>query len=283
MKKSLTLSSFQWKIIVFLLIITIINYIDRGSISFAIKPIESEFGLNNTDFGWISSAFFIGYLLMTFFGGILVDRFGTVGVWSIGAILWSIVMMLLGLADGFWSFFVLRLALGFTEGIHFPALLRTVSNWLPEAWRARAASFGLFGVPLASIIGSPLTSYLIYALNWRLMFVILGSLGIIWAFCWVFLFRKHPKALFSSVSSTSLYFTLGKKKKLPWKPLLTNRTFLLSCLTFFAFGYTVLFALMWLPGYFAQTFNSSTLSLGFLVIPPWVCAGILLLFGGWLS
>jgi len=280
--KSIRLSSFQWKIIVFLVIITMINYIDRSSLSFAIKPIQGDFGLNNSDFGLISSAFSIGYVFTTFFGGILVDRYGTIGVWAISAVLWSIAMMLLGAATGFWSFFILRFALGLTEGIHFPAFLRTLSDWLPQQWRARASGFGLFGVPLASIVGAPLTTFLIYAFNWQLMFVILGSLGVIWAVFWLFFFRHHPHVRFRSVHSSSLYFT-GEKKKMPWKHLLTNRTYLLSCLVYFAFGYTIFFILMWLPGYFAQTYGSSTLSLGFLVLPPWICSACLLLFGGWLS
>lgn len=283
MKNNTTLSSFQWKIIAFLAIITVINIIDRSAISFAIKPIQGEFGLNNGDFGLISSAFFIGYLFTTFFGGILVDRYGTVGTWAISAILWSIATMLLGASVGFWSFFMVRLALGLTEGLHFPAILRTVSDWLPESWRARASSFGLSGVPVGSVIGAPLTTFLIYAFNWKLMFVILGCLGVIWAIFWLVLFRHHPKALFSSVYSSSLYFTLSKRKQMPWKPLLSNRTFLLSCLGFFSFGYTTFFVLAWLPGYFAQTYGSSTLSLGFLVMPPWICSAVLVIFGGWLS
>src|SRR5579885_2551505 len=278
-----SLSSLQCKIITFLLIITIINYIDRSSISFAIQEIQSEFGIDNLGFGWISGVFFFGYIFSTFLGGILVDRYGTVGVWAISAVLWSITTMLMALASGFWTFLILRIILGFTEGIHFPAFTRTIADWLPEGWIARASSLVLFGVPVASILGSPLTSYLIVELDWKNMFLVLGALGIIWALCWMYLFRKHPKALFNSVQPSSLYFTLQKKKEFPWKDFLKSRTFLLIALIFFALGYSLFFALTWLPGYFAQTYKASTLSLGFLVLPTWICYAFFQFFGGWLS
>lgn len=281
--KSVTLSSFQRNIIVLIAIITIINFIDRSSISFAIEPIQKDFGISNTEFGIIAAAFGIGYIFTTFLGGIVVDKFGTVGTWAISAIVWSIATMLLALGEGFWSFFWLRIFLGVAEGIHFPALLRTVTDWIPLRWRASATAFGLFGIPFATILGAPLTTYLITAYSWKHMFIVLGTLGIIWSFFWLVLFRHHPKALFKSVSSTTLYPTAAPKVKTPWLKILGNRNFQASCAIYFAFGYSVFFALMWLPGYLTQIYNVSIIKTGYLVLPPWICAAAFMLVGGWFS
>src|SRR5580692_9019138 len=96
--------SFQWKIVLLIMIITVINFIDRSSISFAIGPIEKEFGITNAQFGVIASAFSLGYVVMTFCGGIFVDKYGTIGIWALSAILWSIATMLLSTAQSFWQF-----------------------------------------------------------------------------------------------------------------------------------------------------------------------------------
>jgi ACS family hexuronate transporter-like MFS transporter len=278
MKKN-QISPFQKKILILIFAITILNFIDRGAISFAIKPIEEGFGITNAQFGLISAAFGFGYLFTTVFGGILVDRFGTIGVWAIGATLWSIATMLLGLGQGFWSFLALRIFLGVAEGVHFPALLRTVVNWLPLHFRARAISVCLSGVPFASLIGAPLVTTLIDGFGWRIMFLLLGSLGIFWAGLWLFHFRKHPHVIFSSTKPVDLVF----KKGIPWKKLIFNPSFLTASPVFFAFGYTLAFGVMWLPGYLIQTHDASIKSTGFLVLPPWMCAAFFMLAGGWLS
>ena len=109
--------SFQWKIVLLITIITVINFIDRSSISFAIGPIEQNFGITNAQFGVIASAFSLGYIVMTFCGGILVDKFGTIGIWALSAILWSIATMLIATAESFWQFFWLRVFLGVAEGV----------------------------------------------------------------------------------------------------------------------------------------------------------------------
>lgn len=274
--------SFQWKIVLLVTIITIINFIDRSSISFAIEPIEQGFGISNAQFGYIASAFSIGYVFMTFFGGILVDRFGTIGLWAISAVLWSIATMLLATAHSFWQFFWLRIFLGIAEGVHFPALLRTIADWLPPQLRARALSFALCGLPFASIIGAPLTTSLIEAFNWQTMFIILGTFGVLWAFLWRRLFRNHRKNFYTPIVTDGTK-NEPAKPKIPWKSILSNPAFQSSCWLYFAFGYTVSFFLMWLPGYLAQTHGASVRSTGYLVLPPWICSAGFMLLGGWIS
>ncbi len=278
--KKVSLSRFKWQILISMMLITIVNFIDRSSISYVIVQLEQEFGIHNAEFGMIASAFAIGYIFMTFCGGLIVDRFGVVGTWAISAILWSIGTMCLSIAQGFWSFFWIRIFIGIAEGVHFPALLRTISDWLPVEWRARGTALSLFGISMSSIIGGPLVTGLIELFNWKWMFIILGSFGIVWAFTWVYLFRKHPEYLFASHGAVH---SSKDERKIPWKKIIFNPSFQTSCILYFAFGYTTWFALMWLPGYLVQNYQVSIRSTGFLVILPWTVSAISLLFGGWLS
>ncbi len=273
------LSLFQKLIIVLISVITIINFIDRSAISFVIQPLENEFGLSQLEFGVIAAAFGIGYVVSSFFGGILVDRFGTVGTWALSAFLWSVATMLMAAGQGYASFFALRVFLGVAEGLHFPALLRTITDWIPSYYHARATSLCLLGTPFASVIGAPLITFLIRKMGWQWMFIFLGCIGVLWAILWVVLFRKNNQALFTA------NLELGKFsfKKTPWKSAFFNPTFIKSCSIYFAYGYTVFFFLMWVPGYLMQVHQLSIQRLGFILIIPWSFAAGFMLIGGWLS
>lgn len=270
------------RILALIAIVTVINYLDRSAISFAILPIEHTLGMTNSEFGWIAGAFGIGYILMAPFGGMLVDRFGPVIMWLSSAIAWSIITIFMGIVSSVEAFFFLRIALGIAEGVHFPCLLRTVVDWLPSNLRGRMLAIGLAGVPLSSLIGSPFLAWLIDDFGWKSMFFVLGFLGLVWVVLWILNFRgnfanepKDPKA--SKKAMLMLQTSAG------WRDILSSHTFQISCFIYFAFGYTVFFALMWLPGYLEQTYGIDIRKTGFLVMLPWFISSVMLFFGGSLS
>lgn len=270
------------RILALITFITVINYFDRSAISFAIQPIEQSLGLTNLDFGWIASGFSIGYLAVAVVGGILVDRIGPVILWPVSAVIWSGVTMAMGMAHEFTSLFVLRILLGFAEGMHFPCLLKTIMDYLPPSYRVRSLAIGLFGVPLATVIGSPFISWLIDAFGWHKMFYVLGILGFIWAALWAMCFRGRPKPSFQHHHLTGEN-TLLFEKGIPWKQILHSHSFQISCFIFFVFGYITFFALMWLPGFLEQTYATNIRATGYLVILPWIVSAVLLIMGGSIS
>lgn len=293
-------SRYRWAVLAMAFVITIINYLDRSAISYAIRPIKQEFGLNDAHFGFIAAAFGIGYGVMTVGGGILVDRWGARKIWALAAIVWSAVTAMLGLASGFWMLFAMRTVLGIAEGPNFPALTRVVTDWLPMAERARATAIGLAAVPLASVIGAPLISHLIIHLSWRWMFVVLGSLGIVWSIVWIFLFRDYPEnSRFvcpqelkhiregvegersrSDAEIRQHELTAGKST---WRFMLFNPALMANNYAFFSFGYLLFFALTWLPEYLEATYGVRLKEIGFFLMAPWTTAAVLLTLAGFVS
>jgi ACS family hexuronate transporter-like MFS transporter len=283
-------SHYRWTVIGFAFIAIVITYLDRTALSYAIKPLKAHFGLTNTDFGLIAAAFGVGYLIMTVVGGILVDRHGSRSVWSRSAFLWSLMCILIGFATGFGWLFVFRMFLGLAEGPSFPAFTRVVADWLPVSERARALALGLAAVPFASVVGAPFISYLIVAIGWRGMFVILGVVGILWAFVWYRIFRDHPaESLHVSeqelqhIESSVNVSPLAEKHKTTWRFMLFNRALLVNNYAFFAFGYMLFFAITWLPGYLEQTYHVQVREIGWFLVAPWLCATVLLILGGIIS
>lgn len=290
------MKNYRWFIIGLAFIGTIINYLDRGALSYAIGPIQTSFNLNNADFGFIASGFGVGYMIMTLIGGVLVDRFGAHKIWTLAGVLWSIVSILFGAASGLWLFFVLRLLLGVAEGPAFPAFTRVVTDWLPTSQRARALAAGLAAVPFASVVGAPLISWLIIAFDWRIMFFALGCAGITWALAWYRFFTDSPaeNTYFSheeliklrqeiTIAPTGESPDSPVMKKTSWKFMLFNPSLVVNNYAFFSFGYLLFFAMTWLPGYFEQVYNLKLHKIALFLILPWLLGTILILLGGVLS
>jgi ACS family hexuronate transporter-like MFS transporter len=287
------MTNYRWVVVGFGFLATIITYLDRSALSYAINPLKTAFGLTNTDFGLIAAAFGVGYMLMTVIGGVIVDHFGSRKIWSIFAVLWSIACAAMGLASGFYMLIIFRLTLGLTEGPSFPALTRAAADWLPVSERARALAIGLAAVPFASVIGAPLVSFLVSSVGWRWMFFVLGALGIGWGILWFIIFRDKPseskhvspaelKYIESELTSTTTH-TQTTTQKTTWKFMLFNPAFLANNYAFFAFGYLLFFAITWLPGYLEQTYHIKIREAGLFLIAPWLTATILLVLGGWIS
>lgn len=272
------MKSLRFLIIGLAFLAAIINYLDRTALSYAILPIEQTFHLTHTQFGLLASGFGLGYVFMTIAGGLLVDRFGAHKIWSIFAVLWSIACMGIGLATGFGLLFFFRVMLGAAEGPGFPAFTRVATDWLSIKERARALAFGLAAVPFASVIGAPLITYLMSAYGWRIMFMLLGVAGCIWAGIWFCIFRDMPKRRIFSKHPTRHPRILPLLKSLFFQPVL-----LITNFAFFAFGYLLFFVITWLPAYLEQKFMLPLSALGWLLMLPWFVATVFILLGGYIS
>lgn len=288
-------TKFRWFIVFLLFFITIVNYIDRSAISYAIPDIAKEFGLTTNQKGLILGAFGIGYMVMTFFGGILADRFGARWTLFVMSILWSLSIGFTGLSIGFSMVFIMRIVLGIAEGPNFPAMSRSVSDWLSRDERAIALSNSLVAVPLALAIGAPIVTNLLAATNWRWMFIILGLVGLAWVPIWFFTFKDHPKkskfvneAELRHIrkSETNKDGSEEESKrdiKGLWGFLLTNKTLMANNWSFFVFGFYLFFFMTWLPSYLEKAYSLNVKVIGWFSVIPWLTAAVLLWVIGYLS
>ncbi len=280
---------YRWVVTGLIFLITLINFVDRSAISFVIEPLKREFNFTDTQFGMILSAFGLGYVLLTAFGGWLVDLWGARIVWPLAAIGWSLCVGFLGFAESFLGFIALRFLLGVTEGPHFPSMSQAVSNWLPASERARALSLGLVAIPISSVIGAPISAYLVADFGWRTMFFAISSIGIIWAVVWYIVFRDRPKdSKYVNEAELKVIGTRNenveiRKEPIDWRFILTHPALIANNIAYFAYGYMLFFATLWLPGYFLSQHGLNLKSVGLFLIIPWFVAAVFLKAGGILS
>jgi len=294
---------FRWMIIALIFAITLINYIDRSAISYAISDIARDLQFSQLDkdlySGFILSAFSIGYMLTTLFGGIFADRYGARVTLFWAALIWSLASGFTGLAVGFTMLACMRVLLGVAEGPNFPSMNRGIADWLSSRERAIALSNSLVAVPLALAIGAPMTTELIIHVGWRGMFIVLMILGFVWLPLWWFLFRDFPEhSRFVNaaelehirdgvrsdrgIDSQTLHQRRRHVRGL-WKFLLSNPTLLANDWSFFVFGYFLFFFMTWLPTYLETVYHLDLRQVGLFSILPWLTAAFFLWIFGYLS
>lgn len=278
-----TRSHFRWVIVALLFFITIINYIDRSSMGYAIHLIAHEFHLSDDQIGLILGAFGIGYVVTSFLGGVAADHFGARKTLAGSILFWSIATFLTALTHGFFVIFLARILLGLAEGPNFPGMTRAISDWLPENERNRALSFALVSVPLSLAIGGPITTQLILLFNWRGAYFILTACALLWLPLWWFCFRDKPEQS-RYVNADELAYIQQKSTlenplhhlKNPWKLLLTHPTLLANNWSFFVFGFYLFFFMTWLPQYLDTLYHLKLETIGLYTLFPWLFAALMI-------
>jgi MFS family permease len=296
---AVTPTRFRWVVIALIFFITLVNYVDRSALSYAVQGIATEFGFDAAVIGRILGAFGLGYIVTTFLGGLWADHYGARRTLFAASLLWSVSIGMTGLATGFGMLYAARVLLGLAEGPNFPALNRAVADWLSPKERAIALSNSLVAVPLALALGAPLVTQLILHLGWRGMFVALMLLGVLWLPLWWTLFRDFPEDSPRVDAAELAHIRDGAGRDAAarevaragrrrhggelWKFLFSHPTLLANDWAFFVFGYYLFFFMTWLPSYFQQVYHLDLKQVGLFNILPWLLAAVLLWGFGYLS
>ncbi|PAL03263.1 MFS transporter [Peribacillus simplex] len=297
--------NYRFKIMLMMVLMVIINYIDRGAISYAQKDIIGEFGFSAIAWGAVLGYFGYGYLFGALFGGMLADKKGPKFVWIIIGIGWSVFVIAtafageMGMAlfggSALTGFAFIRILFGFAEGPTFSTINKTNANWATPKERGFAVSLGLLGTPLGALLTAPVAVGLLSITSWKVMFILLGSLGILWVIIWSKMFtnlpEEHPK-----VSKEELEKIRSTKDLLPdeklvgehdnnikWFHFFRNPTLVFNALGYFAFQYTNFLLLTWTPKYLQDEFGFKLSELWYLGMIPWIGACFTVLLGGKIS
>lgn len=283
-----TKTNFRWIIIVLLFALNFISYIDRSAISYAVSMIMQDLSINHYSMGLILGSFGIGYFIATLLGGIFVDKWGARHILLVFTLIWALSICSMGIAIGFFSAYLSRFGLGMGEGPNFPAVARSVGDWLPVQARARALSNSLVAVPLSLAIGAPIITLLLSAVGWRWMFIALGLLVLVWwPFCY-FLFTNHPRQS-RFVNQAEKDFILHDQQIFSSQPItdkyyfFKNKTLLSNSWGFFVYGYSMFFYLTWMPDFLQSVYHLNIKQVGLFSILPWLLAAIFLWVMGYLS
>ena len=260
-----------------------IAFIDRTNISLALPYISRDLHLDPTQAGTVAGIFFWGYLVLQIPGGYLAHRWSAKRFISILLVSWGLCAVGCGLARTGGELCVMRLLLGFAEGGVYPATLILLSNWFPRKERARANALWMVCLPLAVIISSPISGWILDRWNWRVMLIAEGALPFLWLAIWIACIDDHPRQArwISAPERKYLEETLRREvtelepsKRIPyWQAVLRSQVLVLLSIYFF-FISTQLGYLFWLPSALQQAKRLSNLLVGFLFALPFIVGAI---------
>ncbi|HWU54100.1 MAG TPA: MFS transporter, partial [Rhizomicrobium sp.] len=174
-----------WRLIPFMMLLYIVNYLDRVNVGFAALTMNKDLGFSPSVFGFGAGIFFFSYALCQIPSSVMLQRIGAKRAVSCIMAAWGLLSASTALVQGPASFYAVRFLLGVAEAGFFPGMVFYLTLWFPRSYRARFTAMFVAGIPLASIIGGPLSG------------LILGmdGLGGLHGWQWLFLMEGIPAGL----------------------------------------------------------------------------------------
>jgi len=221
-----SIPSLRWWIGGILFASTVINYVDRQTLSILAPYLKQDYHWTNVDYANIAIAFRIAYSLGQTVCGRLMDRVGTRRGLTISVTWYSVVSLMTSLASGLSSFALFRFLLGAGESANWPGASKAVSEWFPKRERGLAAAFYDSGSSVGGAVAPFLILPVYHRWGWRVAFIIPGLLGFLWLIVWRWLYhlpKDHPRisdAERSMILAETLEAQTAGKPRLRWRDLL---------------------------------------------------------------
>ncbi len=195
--ESRTIRRVTMRLVPFLVLCYFVAYLDRVNVSFAALTMSKDLGLSQTAFGFGAGIFFIAYFIFEVPSNLFLERFGA-RKWIARIMLsWGILSGCMAFIGGQYSFYTVRVLLGFAEAGFFPGIIFFLTLWFPAAERARIIGLFMAAIPLSSVIGAPVSGVLLGLEGW------MGLHG--WQ--WLYILEAAPAIVLSGV----VYFYLTDK------------------------------------------------------------------------
>jgi MFS family permease len=236
-----------------------LTYIDRINVATAGPVFQKEFHLSGNQLGGVISAFGWAYLVLQVWGGWLSDRFGARLTLTACAVIWSGATIMMGLAGSLTTLILCRILLGLGEGATFPTATRALADWIPAEKRGFAQGITHAFARLGNFLTPPLVAWIIMVASWRMSFIVLGGVSLIWSLVWWFYFRDDP-ATHRGITQRELAFlpryTVKKDRKkdpVPWGALIKRMAPV--TLVYFCYGWTLWLYLTFLPSFFLHGYK----------------------------
>jgi ACS family hexuronate transporter-like MFS transporter len=265
----------RWVIIGMIFGGTLINYVDRQTISVLSPVICHDLGLSNTQYGAIGTFFLLAYALSMWVWGGVFDRLGNRRGYTVAMVIWSIAEIAHSLARGLASLATARAFLGMGEAGNWPGATRTIAAWFSPRQRALGMGIANAGASIGPFIAPLLIVWLQIKFGWEATFVATGLLGVAWLALWLPLYPRPSAPAPDAPAARHL--------PIPWAVLARQpQVWGIVLARFFGDPIWWLY-LSWLPKYLSDVRHFSLPKIGLLAGIPFFFAACGAMFGGWFS
>ena len=266
----------RWAVVSLLFVASLINYLDRAAISFALPLISKDFQLTAQSKGLLLSSFFWSYALMQIPIGWSADRLNLRWLYAGAFAIWSFAQGLTGLAGSLAALLAFRILLGVGESIYLPGGTKIVSVLFSPKERGLPSGLFDFGTRTGLVLEGILVPWLLVHFGWRHTFLILGFTALLWIAPWFWVFPRRLQA-------TNTLAAMPDPVRRPYTRTLLSRNLLGICLGFFCFDYYWYVLVTWLPDYLVTVRHLSIVQAGFYASLAFFTFGIAEPIGGWIA
>jgi ACS family tartrate transporter-like MFS transporter len=277
-----------WRLLPFLCLCYTVNFLDRVNVGFAALHMNADLGFSPSVFGAGAGSFFVGYILFEVPSNLALQRFGA-RLWIARIMIsWGIVSTAMAFVHNETSFYAMRFLLGVAEAGFFPGMILYLTYWFPARELARIVSLFMAAVPLATVIGGPVSGALLQMdgllglAGWHWLFIIEGLPAVLLGVIVLFFLDDRPEEArwLSKEERKALSATLAAEAKATREvgyaelgQALTRPRVLVLGLIYFCIV-TGLYGIgFWMPQVI-QSFGLEPLAIGFLTALPYLVAAI---------
>ena len=193
------LKGLRWWVVGLIATATVINYIDRQALGVLWPDIAADLYPNEDSDGrkeiysWITGSFIFFYAIGQALFGKIFDWIGTRLGFAISIGVWSIATALHAFASGAWSFAIFRSILGLAEAGNWPGAAKGNAEWFPTQERAFAQGLFNSGAAIGGIIAIPAIGLMTIFFSWKIIFIVIGLIGLLWLIPWFIIVKAPPK------------------------------------------------------------------------------------------
>ncbi len=285
------------RIMPYVFLLYIIAFLDRVNVGYAFLKMKGDLGFADDVLGLGAGIFFIGYFLLEIPGSILVEKWSARGWIARIMISWGIVAILMGFIQSKSQFYTARFVLGAAEAGFFPGIIVYFSHWFRYEDRAKAVALFMAAIPVANIIGSPVSGLLLGVnwlglAGWRWLFIIEGAPAIIFGVVTIFYLTDRPHQARWLPDDERDWLTgelerekLEKQATRSYSILqaFRHREVVLLTLAYFFMVTAVYGFNFWLPTIIQKLSGLSNLVVTLISALPYCVALVAILFVGWSS
>lgn len=235
---------------VLLCLMAFIMYVDRTNLAVAAPTISKDLGFSNTSLGMMFSAFAVAYSCFMIPGGWLSDRIGARKAMLLYGVIWSVATIATGLVSGLVILVAARFVVGIGEAPIYPTAARMIARAIPITQRGTAQGVMHASGRLANALAPLIVTFLIIQFSWRLTFIILGAVTLIYMFIMYFSLSESKKQV-EAVIAEPIPAPLAKP--VDWPQML--RKVWPAAATCFCHGWVLWFFLNWIPSFFTQRYG----------------------------
>ncbi|TGU72428.1 MFS transporter [Geomonas terrae] len=250
-----------------LLAVNLLNYIDR-QVLFAVFPlIKADFGISDTELGFLGSAFMLSYMLIAPVFGWLGDHWNRVRLASTGLIIWSFATILAGFAPGYRSLLAARATVGVGEASFGTVSPGLIADFFEKEKRGSVLSWFYVAIPVGSALGYLMGGVLGQRFGWHYAFLMVGLPGLLVALPLWFL-RAPERRVDPDATET-------EKGIGAYLQLFHNRSFVTNTLAMAAMTFAIGGLAQWIPTFLFRTHALNVEKANLMFGATTVVAGIL--------